>query len=266
MANNILFVFEGEKTEQIIANGFLKFYPLGSKTTILTAYCAEIYQLWREVSQDEDVDLFAIIKKRIANSDRSINVESYQLLKDIGSESVSEIYLFFDYDGHAQSSRNNGHDEDITQMLTHFNVETGNGKLYISYPMVEALKHIQRTVDFNKMIVNAKTKIACNVQGVNYKNLVASQTDFQDITRYSKNDWSYLILTHVVKANYLFNKNSQLPESHFHVLAMTQALIFQKQLSEYILSSGKVAVLSGIPFFLIEYFGEPIWRELTESD
>ena len=51
--------------------------------------------------------------------------------------------MFFDYDGHAPLAD----DEKIKELLILFNEETSFGKLYISYPMIEALKHINESKD-----------------------------------------------------------------------------------------------------------------------
>ena len=56
--------------------------------------------------------------------------------------------MFFDYDGHVNMPRNEhgaGHwdgDEVLGEMLKVFSDETDQGKLFISYPMVEAIQHI----------------------------------------------------------------------------------------------------------------------------
>jgi hypothetical protein len=54
-------------------------------------------------------------------------------------------------------------------MLEHFNEETENGKLYVSYPMVEALKHIESACDFKDLTVTAKDNI-------HYKKIAADET------------------------------------------------------------------------------------------
>ncbi len=42
--SNILFVFEGEKTEDKLVNSLTKFF-FNEKTLVKCAFCAEIYQL-----------------------------------------------------------------------------------------------------------------------------------------------------------------------------------------------------------------------------
>jgi redox-regulated HSP33 family molecular chaperone len=51
--SNILFIFEGEKTENQIINNLTKHFINEQKNTLITcAYCAEIYQLHKEISKD----------------------------------------------------------------------------------------------------------------------------------------------------------------------------------------------------------------------
>lgn len=84
-------------------------------------------------------------------------------------------------------------------MLKHFNNETENGKLYISYPMVEALKDLKKDPKecFESCFVYLN-------EFTNYKNLV-SKKDFVQIKKYSKDDWNYIIIINIFKANCLIN-------------------------------------------------------------
>ncbi len=72
-------------------------------------------------------------------------------LENISKDQIAEIYLFFDYDKHASNSS----DEKIKKMLEVFDNETEKGKLYISYPMIEAIKHIRRELDFKDTVAKS---------------------------------------------------------------------------------------------------------------
>lgn len=61
----------------------------------------------------------------------------------LSREDFSEVYLFFDYDAHQTNLGKAVNEDVIRQMLESFDNETENGKLYISYPMVEALRDYQ---------------------------------------------------------------------------------------------------------------------------
>ena len=86
------------------------------------------------------------------------NADNQQQLKGVRRKDVAQIYLFFDYDGHATLAD----DDDMARMLAHFDNETENGKLYVSYPMAEALKHWQ---GFQDSVAYAKAKTACDHTG-----------------------------------------------------------------------------------------------------
>lgn len=60
--SNILFVFEGEKTEDQIVTSFTR-HVFKDKTVITCAFCAEIYQLHKVLTDDEDLDTFSLLKK-----------------------------------------------------------------------------------------------------------------------------------------------------------------------------------------------------------
>ena len=68
MSTNILFIFEGEKTEDQVVVNLQKFF-VNENTTIKCAYCGEIYQIYKAISEDEDLDTFNLIKERGQNTD-----------------------------------------------------------------------------------------------------------------------------------------------------------------------------------------------------
>lgn len=146
----ILFVFEGEKTEKQIVNSLINSHIINEEL-ILYAFCGDIYQFYDKIKSypfdginETTYDIFTDLKNLSENID----------LKNIKRKEISGIYLFFDYDGHS----NYATDEKISQILNFFNEETENGKLFISYPMVEALKHIQSIYDFKNTYVDCKKK------------------------------------------------------------------------------------------------------------
>lgn len=74
MSNNILFVFEGASTEvQIIKN--LNKVLINDKLTVHCVYGAEIYQIFKQIKIDEDLDTFNLLKER--SYENSIILENY---------------------------------------------------------------------------------------------------------------------------------------------------------------------------------------------
>ncbi len=231
MADTILLVFEGERAEPKIFDSLKKtFFGSETNSIIQASYNAEIYQLWKQVRDDEFLDVVELLRERSEKNRIS--------LAGIERDQVSQIFLFFDYEGHATDAT----DEKIQKMLGHFNEETENGKLYISYPMVEALKHL--SPDFQNQTVPAK-------QNINYKQMVAeSSSPYQDMRKVDANDWKHIISENLKKGNFIACSQYALPES-----PTSQPEIFKGQLVNFIDPLSEVSVLSGIPFFVVEYFG-----------
>lgn len=103
---------------------------LGERVSVKCVYDAEIYQLYKVLKEEEpDFDLVELLKER--------NKENAELLREYNRDSFAYIYLFFDYDAHSTLAS----DDKIEEMLDFFDNETENGLLYISYPMLEAIRH-----------------------------------------------------------------------------------------------------------------------------
>lgn len=264
MADTILLIFEGAKTESDILLNLQKHYSFRN-SVIYASFEADIYQLWKMVEDDKDkeLDMLEILKERERKTrdNKTRNNKNRVKLTDISRDDISQIFLFFDYDGHATQAS----DEAIEGMLAHFTNETDeHGKLYISYPMVEAIKHLKVDVDFKDVFVSAKETIKCEVTYESYKQLVNRSTSYLHFKKLTKDDWNHIILKNFKKANFIVNNLWEKPEyNEIHVL--NQNDIFNHQLQKYITIKGKVAVLSAFPFFIIEYFGEKEFNLLTNN-
>ena len=241
MANHILLVFEGARTESLIFNNLKKFYLKESSNTIVIGlYGSSIYSLYQRKKSDPDLDIFSLIKEKPENQNELLNVSR---------DDVSEIYLFFDYDGHDTQAT----DEKLVEMLSLFNEETEDGKLYLSYPMVESLKHLKTGVPFQDVIIESNTE---------YKKHVSENCDacFIDFTKLTQNDWKIILEEHCKKLNYLVMGDFMLPKNY-----VDQGTIFENQKEKYIDPSNKVAVLSSFPVFLMDYYGCSRLPKLIEA-
>jgi hypothetical protein len=262
MSNNILFVFEGEKTEKIIVKSLEK-HILNGKLIIKCAYASDIYELYRNLVNDEDLDTFNLVKER--------NIENKKTLKNYTRKDFAEIYLFFDYDAHATLAGcqdrfgNNVKDGDkkLKEMLSVFEDESENGKLYISYPMVEALRHIIDFNSFSELTVKCKGDNCTYREGCqerqnckkepHYKTMVTNEsiTQLCNINGYTKETWKQLIKAHLSKMNFIMYDIYSFPQK-----SESQLDIFTKQFDKYINKQcPEVAVLSAFPVFVHDYFG-----------
>lgn len=235
--NNILFVFEGEKTEKQIADTLSKNF-LGSNVVITCAYCNNLYQLFEEISADEDLETFSLLKAK----------ENNLALQDFDRDDFAEIYMFFDYDGHDTKAD----DLKVQKLLTFFNEETDKGKLYISYPMIESLKHYIDLKSFQHLKVKCK-------ENIYYKNLV-SQNCSKELIQFKKYNlgiWKTLIIAHLQKMNYIVLGAYTFPNE-----LIFQLEIFKNQVEKYISIDLTVGVLNSFPVFLHDYYGNESLKKL----
>ena len=263
MSNNELhlFVFEGVRAEQNYVDK-LEQHFLGKRISVKCVYDAEIYQLYRQL-KDEDFafDMVNLLKER--------SRENAKLLRDYTRDSFAYIYLFFDYDAHSTLAS----DDKIVEMLNFFDNETENGMLYISYPMLEAIRHYKDMESFKNLTVKCKRsncpyKHDCEdvkscLKEPHYKTVSASESlpQLTNINKYTKEVWQELIRAHVSKMNYLVHDVFDLPTQ-----IETQIAIFEKQLEKHIQHKcPEVAVLSAFPIYVLDYYGvEGMKRKLEE--
>lgn len=240
MAEYILFVFEGEKTEQSIVNSFTPYFISDDKRVIIySAYKTDIYKLYMEVFDDEFLDVFEILKEKNEN------------LKELDRQNFSQIYLFFDYDGHAHHAS----DDKINNLLSFFDEETDHGKLFISYPMVESIKNISDRNDF----INTTFKID---KFTNYKQHVAEVSDKKLIhfNLYSKETWCDLIRIHCEKANFIVSDELEFPSKRIE-----QSDVFLKQKEKHIDTNNEVSIVSAFPLMILDYYGSGALLDIMSS-
>lgn len=235
----VLFVFEGEKTEPRYLQLFIDktaIFDADSYLIYKLVYGNTIYDLYKELEQDKDLGLIGLLKEREQNKKREQN----EKIKNINRRDIAEIYLFFDYDGHHTTAKD-GH---IKEMLEYFNNETnknkGKGKLFISYPMTEALRH--QSDAFNDLTSPVN-------QGVKYKERVGVE-GIQDLRKLSKQDFEGLCDKHIKKANYLVYNKDEYPNA-----IIKQNTIFSAQKTKHINPHQEVSVLSGFPLLYLNYLG-----------
>jgi len=240
----ILFVFEGARAEvQIYDSLKVHFSKIDPSTHIHATFGTHIYELFKVLEEDDDQDIVELIRER---SDKNS-----LLLSGITRDSVAEVYLFFDYDGHVPVATN----ESLMEMIDYFDNETESGKLYISYPMVEALKHVHRDVDFKETVVAISL-------GKKYKTLVGEtcENKLQDLTELTLSNWYWLIEEHGRKLHYIVNDEYRFPNN-----LILQKEVFESQLEKYIYSEDKVAVVSAFPALILDYYGiDKIKQQLVE--
>ena len=216
--------------------------------------------------ENEFVDLLDLIKER-SKSNTKLEKFNHEILNgDTGC--ISQIYIFFDYDGHdvGANAKHITGDDKIIEMLDYFDNETENGKLFISYPMVEAFKDISDYESFKDHAVKCKKKNcvyltdcdACKscIQDFDenhYKKQVSNRClpILKDFTCYNLDTWKKLLYTHLCKMNHIVNDVYEYP-----LKMESQQSVFVNQKKKYIdKRCPEVAVLSAFPLFVLDFYG-----------
>lgn len=261
----ILFVFEGEKREpelfRTIETLFFK-----DKQNIVCSFGNNIYELYSELkSLDDAGDIVSVMRERYKGEEDSpfAGIES--------SSAFSEIYLIFDYDFQNKNITLAEMNRQILKMLELFDDETENGKLFINYPMVEAIRYTKSLPDpnFRDYIVSRE-----QCQKTPFKGLADEFSDYKsfDFLTFStrrpasgkeiesrKQNWKMVNIQNISKANLICNDSISIPESKDSI---SQRSIFSKQLEKFIESSETVSILSAFPLFLFDYFpAAHLWEE-----
>ena len=138
----ILFVFEGRKTEPALFKTLEHLYFNNPDEKKVCCFGYNIYELYRLMTEsDFTEDIVTVIKRKLKSSNEK------PILEDISITDFSEVYLFFDYDFQNKNLELEELNTQLHEMLDFFSDETDNGKLYISYPMIESIKCTQKLPD-----------------------------------------------------------------------------------------------------------------------
>lgn len=262
----ILFVFEGSKDEPKVYDTIKSLY-LKTSEDVIYVFNSNIYGLYNKIKSEysdfkdiaDSADVVALLRKMHPESD----------LKNVSESSqIDQIFLFFDYDfQHAFHVRKqhpeleideiiNDDNNRLEELLDFFCEETEMGKLYINYPMIEALKYT-KTLPDKQFFSYTVTLDDCHGK---FKGMAEAFTDYHGyygLLQTPKiaedtlmSNWEMLKEQNVIKANYICAGEKSMPKSKSDI---AQSRIFGKQRTQYV-DSANIYVLSAFPIFLYEYF------------
>lgn len=247
----VAIIVEGLKTEPKIIENIVSNFELnmtGEAEIITLPACTNIYALWKKIVGNEYADIIELVIEMLT---KSRSEKASQLLSKVAqysSSDFSEIYLFFDYDGHNDNLPNNKDVNEVLQeMLQTFDNETDNGKMYISYPMAEALKHYTS----NKFCADGC--LFDISKGTIYKKHVSDISKVKNLLDIKKGDWEYILQNFLIRISCLFDYQDCLNIEEYKDNISTEN-IFNTQYKKFILPLGKIMVLSAMPEFIMEYF------------
>ena len=239
----ILFVFEGAAYEPPLYNGIKSLFFPRSNDQVICSFCSSIYTFYKRLKDDygEFADVVDVLKIELKKTDPENELFKYK------SADFESIYLFFDYDFYL--GKLDVKNIKITELLEYFNEETENGRLFISYPMIESIQYTKELPDSNfyNYVVKRKdsfsrkfkkeAKAFCHYKGYDFLK--------------DANNWKHLVQQNVFKANYLTKDALSWPLNKDDV---EQQSIFEAQLSKHVIPNDEVSILNAFPLFLYYYF------------
>lgn len=229
----ILVLVEGARTDARLMEKLLAIYNIDVKYEIVS-YGTNIYTLYGEMFAENDpsmVDLLQILKAREIDPSK----------KAIFDASYSDILLIFDFDPHAPDFS----PEKIRRMSEYFVESSDMGKLYLSYPMVEAFYHMSSIPDeqYNNRFATLE-----ELQAGAYKMRVNLENRNHDYTKFAADR---------VECNIVIRQNIDKARSITHEEKVSEYLPGQAQILTaqlvLLMEERKVAVLSTCPFFIPDY-------------
>lgn len=240
------FIVEGEAREPQIIDNISRVFFSHKNYKIITLPAGEnIYMLWKQLKEDNfDTDVIEVLRESNSNIERQ--------LFGLSRDDFSEVYLFFDYDAH-QTNLEKGVDEDvISQMLNSFDNETENGKLYINYPMVEALR------DYEPGKCGNGNDCFIEIQKFgDYKNTSAARAYNPHFKEYDISIWKDIIDVFVMKLSCLYDLSDIMEYKQYSEEVSPSEIYFLETKED---EGQETFVLSAFPEFLLDYFGIKLWK------
>lgn len=238
--NNIICLVEGERKEpEIIKNLHDTFFKNSNIKIITLPAKMNIHMLYQTLKKDEfETDVFELLRETLPENEK---------IQKIKRNSISELYLFFDFDLHHQSEPEERKDliRHLSEMLQVFDNETENGKLYISYPMAEAV------ADQNENGCEALGSCLVSVDDFStYKKRTASGNNH--FSTYGFNEWKKAISIFLMRVSCICLKKNMISVKEYKN-NITPYFIFRRETSVYS-SVEKIVTLSAFPEFILDYF------------
>lgn len=238
---HFLFVVEGIKREMDIFQNVFDIFFGGKNDVVTISVPADmnIYMLYSIMKGDDfETDIVEILKEKVPIA-RTI-------LEPYSRDSFAEIYYFFDFDEHSNNIYGTSNIDALSEMLSVLNNETELGKLYISYPMIEAIRDYVsgscETVSGNCFRNRNEFEA--------YKKDSSVNTNNNNITQYDFTNWKNVISNYIYRSSCLFSINKLDRESFVEIVQ--PSTIFAKEMEIYE-ETDNIFIISSLPEFLIDY-------------
>ena len=228
----VLIVSEGIKPERRIMDNLFSVYELSAKYEIFH-YGTDVYVLFDELffeEKPEGMDILQALKSCEKDVDKKAMLD----------QKFTDVLLVFDFDPHATKFE----PDKIQRMAEHFADSTDMGKLYISYPMVEAFYHMKSIPDPD---FNGRTATLAELSAGEYKRRVRKENRNGDYTKFAvgRSEWDEVLRQNIEKGWHILGdfSNKGLPNCR---------TILEKQL-EKLRAEQLMHVLCTCIYYAVEY-------------
>lgn len=229
----ILVISEGQDTEPHIYEKYLVETGMIPENISIFSYKSSLHNLIKLLEETDNL-YFSDLKRALIERERRINNEHSKKQIEKLQEKYTDTILIFDLD--PQDPQYDS--EKIINLINAFDESSENGKLYLSYPMIEALFDNAEIIPiFHKGAYKRRVK---SMQNKLYRNFRKNNLSFKDYQN---------ILNEQLKRA---NKITPYHDNNFH------SNLFNKQNS--FISNGKIHVISTALFFLVDYWGDKVTK------
>ncbi len=236
-----LFIVEGEARDLRFARWMQKHFLKASNELKVVCLPAEqnIYMLYQKLAADDfETDVVEVLRESVPYA--------AECLEGVPRDAVDQVYLFFDYDPQQDYVSCEDADAMVAELITAFDNENESGKLYISYPMVEAL------YDYRAGQCQSHSGCFVNAKDIPSYKRISSEGNANADRHLEFVQWNDLISTFALRCKCLLDMDTlsfDLYREH-----VTVATLYQEE-RRLLREEGKVFVLSAFPEFLLDYFG-----------
>jgi hypothetical protein len=255
MDKSILLIVEGAYTERQLFWKMFNVYDLSADYKIYS-YSTSIYEFYNQIVRPyedelEALDVMDALRERYPD-------------KELFQKKYTDILLVFDFDPQAERLHPDLFEILIT-MQRFFNEATDNGKLFISYPAIEAYRHVndeESDDEFFRRTVDIK-----DIKAKKYKKIVGDDTSYKDPRQIDRCGFDGLIVRHMRKAWHITHVEQRQDTLNEKIAVIIEYImrgggdVLNKQIA-MLKETGSFYVLSTALFFIPEYFGSNYFVKL----
>ena len=233
---------EGAKQEKKYFQSLERVFFTGMKLDIFILSGEEnIYALWQQMKADEfDTDIIEVLREKSSSATKKLD--------GISRRDFQEVYLFYDYDPQQNNASGLCSCAVLLEMLKVFDNETENGRLYISYPMSEALRDVRE---------NSCMPFTCCMLPLDdvskYKQMTGVGNKYVHAGAYGVQEWRMILSIYFRRLKCLYGLDSVADILANEKELNSPLMIYEKQ-QVFARNLGKVFILSAFPEFLVDYF------------